>query len=383
MKMPEQFDTIRPYQDHEVKPAIERLVSHPLYPPLVKYLYGDADIDTLTAKFRSIETIHDFQHFFSKYTVGRIIEKSSRGLTARGTENIDPQISYLFVANHRDIVLDTAIMQWLLDEFGHRSSQITIGENLLTGQFMQDLGKLNKVVTFFRGGSKVEQYRNALTSSAYINYVIKEQKESIWIAHRNGRTKDGNDRTQTGLIKMLSAGNQDICGELAGLNIVPVTISYEIEPCDILKVRELYISKRQEYKKAPDEDFKSVLAGITGEKGRISFAFGKPLNAFILSLKSEHLHASELIDRITGEIDRQIHTDYFLWPGNYLAFDLLHHTDEYREQYSEGEKRSFEAVMQKKIGTLEGFDQDELRRMYLQMYANPVINKRALKQGPS
>ncbi len=377
--MPKQFDTIRPYLDHEVKPATERLVSHPLFPSLVKYLYEDADIDELTAKFRSIGTIYDFQHFFSRHTVGTIIEKTSRGLTASGSGNIDPQTSYLFVGNHRDIVLDTAIMQWLLNEFGHGTSQITMGENLMTGQFMKDLGKLNKVVTIFRGGSKIEQYRNALTSSAYINYVIREQRESVWIAHRNGRTKNGDDRTQSGLIKMLSAGNQDICRSLAGLNIVPVTISYEIEPCDILKVRELYISRKKAYIKAPDEDYMSVLTGITGEKGRISFAFGKPLNAFILSLEGEDLPASEIIDRITGEIDRQIHTDYFLWPGNYLAFDLLHDTEQYRKCYSDAEKRSFMAGMQEKIGTLEGFDRDELRRMYLQMYANPVINKRALR----
>ena len=372
------FDDIRPYQDHEVKPAIERLVNHPRFKSVLNYLYEDAEVGELVAKFREIETIDQFQLFFSSYTVKKIIDKTSDGLTAHGFGNIDPAVPYLFVGNHRDIVLDAAIMQWLLNKYGHKTSQITFGENLMTEQLLLDMGKLNKMFTFFRGGSKMEQYQNALNNSAYINHVIKVQKESIWIAQRNGRTKDGNDQTQKGLIKMFTVGNDDVINSLAELNIVPVTISYEIEPCEIQKVRELYIGRRQKYVKAPNEDYMSILAGITGDKGRINYNFGTPLNDFIRSLGKEKLHTNELIERITMEIDRQIHQDYFLWPGNYMAFDMFKGTGEYRDLYSDEDLEKFESVMNARLRSLEGFDQAELREMYLEMYANPVVNRRAL-----
>ena len=380
MEYPKQFETVRPYQDHEVNPAIERMMAYPQFKAMLKYLYEGADMEELVGIFRSLDTVYEFQHFFSEYTVHKIIEKTSGGLTTRGSENITPGNPYLFVGNHRDIVLDAAIMQWILNYHGHNTSQITFGSNLMKEQFLLDLGKLNKMFTFFRGGSRVEQYRNALNNSAYINFVIKEYRESIWIAHRNGRTKNGDDRTQTGLIKMLAAGSKNIYRDLADLNIVPVTISYETEPCDIQKIKELYVSRRKQYVKAPDEDYHSILAGITGEKGRIGYAFGTPLNAFITGLEKENLHPNEIIERITREIDRQIHRDFALWPGNYAAYDILHQTAEYDDLYTGKEKLAFEETMAKKTGTLEGFDPVELRTLYLEMYANPVNNRRALDQ---
>ena len=378
MDLNQQFEIIRPYVDHEVKPAIDRLVSHPRFESVLKYLFEGADVQELTGKFKSIETVDQFQLFFSSYTVKTIVDKTSQGLTDQGEEKLDPEKSYLFVANHRDIVLDAAIMQYLLHVHGHRTSQITFGENLMSEQLLLDMGKLNKMFTFYRGGTRIEQYRNAVINSAYINHVIKEKKESIWIAQRNGRTKDGDDKTQTGLIKMFTVGSEQVGDTLADLNIVPVTISYEIEPCDIQKVKELYIARREEYVKSPGEDYMNILAGITGEKGRIHYAFGTPLNDFIHSLTSQSLHANEIIDKIVDEIDRQIHQDYFLWPSNYLAFDLLHDTTENSDHYTEEEKVIYVETMNRKIAALEGFDAAELKEMYLRMYANPVVNRRAL-----
>lgn len=377
MDLSKQFEKIRPYRDHEVKPAIDRLVSHPRFEGVLKYLFEGESVRVLAEKFRSIETVDQFQLFFSSHTVKRIVDKTSRGLTDQGIENINAGEPYLFVANHRDIVLDAAIMQYLLHIHGHKTSQITFGENLMSEQLLLDLGKLNKMFTFYRGGSRIEQYQNAVINSAYINHVIKQEKESIWIAQRNGRTKNGDDRTQTGLIKMLAVGSKQICESLAGLNIVPVTISYETEPCDIQKVRELYIARTKEYVKSPGEDLMSILAGITGEKGRIHYSFGTPLNEFIQSLSSKALHDNEIIERITLEIDRQIFRDYRLWPCNYIAFDLLSGSSLYIDHYSDEEKSTFEETMNSKIKSLEGFSMEELRTMYLQMYANPVINRRS------
>ncbi len=375
MDLSDRFDEIRPYYDHEVKPAIERLLIHPRFEGLMSYLYGDGDKEDLLRQFRSIETVDQFQVFFSSHTVKTIIDKTSKGLSESGSKNLDPSRAYLFVANHRDIVLDAAIMQYLLYIGGHKTSQITFGENLMTEQILLDLGKLNKMFTFYRGGSRITQYRNARINSAYINYVLRKQKESIWIAQRNGRTKNGDDQTQPGLIKMLSMGGENICESLSYLNIVPVSISYEIEPCDIQKTRELYMGKREKYVKAPGEDLMSILAGITGDKGRIHYSFGTALNPLLEKLESQHLHNNEVIEKITTEINRQIHLGYKLWPNNYIAADLVEKGKRFARHYTESEKAQFSEGVITKTRTLEGMDQEELTEIYLKIYANPVFNK--------
>lgn len=374
MELSEQFEIIRPYHDSEVKPAIERLVNHPGFIPVLNYLFPGADIDQLSQKFRSIEGVDQFQDFFSYHTVETIIGKTSTGLSHSGGETLDSGKPYLFVANHRDIVLDAAIMQYLLAREGNKTSQITFSENLMMDQLLLDLGKLNKMFTFYRGGSKITQYRNAMINSAYINHVLKEQNESIWIAQRNGRTKNGDDRTQKGLIKMLAMGGENICDSLAELNVVPVSISYEIEPCDILKVRELYMSQREKYVKAPNEDLMSILAGIRGEKGGIHLTFGTPLNDFLFHLKSEKLHDNEVIEKIATEIDRQIFRGYKLWPNNYIAADLFEGKSRLKKYYNEAQKLSFEQSMLEKISSLEGMDPEEVKDIYLKIYTNPIIN---------
>jgi hypothetical protein len=379
MEFTKQFEDMRPYRDHEVQPAIERLVSHPGFGDVMNYLYEGQNITEITRKFREVRTVDQFQLLFSHYTVKWIVDNTSDGLTDEVAPGLDPARPYLFVANHRDIVLDAAIMQYLLHQHGHRTSQITFGENLMSGQLVLDLGKLNKMFTFFRGGNRVEQYRKALLNSAYINHVINFQKESIWIAQRNGRTKDGNDKTQTGLIKMCAMNSPEVLKTLENLNIVPVTISYEIEPCAIQKVRELYLSKRQKYVKEPDEDLRSILAGITGRKGRIHYVFGNPLNNFLQELSEMNLHDNEIIERVTQEIDRQVYADYRLWPSNYIAFDFLSGSDEYAGSYGEEDLERFNSTMEQLTGSLEGFDREELKQMYLAMYANPVRNKRRSK----
>ncbi|MDX2429361.1 MAG: acyltransferase, partial [Bacteroides sp.] len=351
-----------------------RLVNHPGFIPVLNYLYAGANVDELSQKFRRIEGVDQFQKFFSYHTVQTILEKSSAGLSHSGVDKLDPGKPYLFVANHRDIVLDAAIMQYLLSSEGYKTSQITFSENLMMDQLLLDLGKLNKMFTFYRGGSKITQYRNAMINSAYINHVLKEQKESIWIAQRNGRTKNGDDRTQKGLIKMLAMGGENICDSLAELNVVPVSISYEIEPCDILKVRELYMNQREKYVKAPNEDLTSILAGIKGEKGGVHLTFGTPLNDFLFHLNSEKLHDNEVIEKITTEIDRHIFRGYKLWPNNYIAADLLEGNSRLKQYYNEAQKLSFEQTMLAKISSLKGMDPEEVKDIYLKIYANPVFN---------
>ena len=374
MELSQQFNEIRPYHDDEVKPAIDRLVNHPGFTGVLNYLFEGADAGELTRKFKGIKSVEEFQVAFSYQTVETIVSKSSAGLTCAGAEGLNPSKPYLFVANHRDIVLDAAIMQYLLYKAGINTSQITFSENLMMDQLLLDLGKLNKMFTFYRGGSRITQYRNAMINSAYINYVLKEQKESIWIAQRNGRTKNGDDRTQTGLIKMLTLGSGQVCDSLAELNIVPVSISYEKEPCDILKVREIYMNRREKYVKAPNEDLKSILEGITGDKGRIALSFGRVLNGYIYKLKAENLHDNDAIEKIAGEIDRRIHQDYKLWPNNYIAADMLEGDSQYNNHYTDAEDMIFKQTMEAKLSGLGEMDPEEIRDIYLRIYANPVFN---------
>lgn len=376
----EQFETIRPYEDHEVKTVIKRVIQNPQIIPVLNYLYPGKDIEELLKEFSKIETIYQFQHFFSDYTVKKIIEKSSAGLTYQGTENISPEQAYLFIANHREIVLDSAIMQIVLADNGHNTTQITFGENLMTIKLLLDLGKLNKMFTFYRGGTRTEQYNNARLYSAYFDHVICEKKESIWIAQRNGRTKDGNDKTQSALLKMLTVNKEEIGQALTCLNIVPVTLSYEKEPCATLKVREVYLSRDKPYVKGPKEDLMSILEGITGDKGRIHLAFGKPLNPYIEKLAGEGLSKNDMIEKVAEEIDRQVYADYKLWPNNYIAFDMLHNSGKYKDQYSDEEQRIFTEDMNKRVGELEQLDSSAIKDLFLQMYARPVMNKEESKK---
>ena len=383
MELAEHYDKIRPYRDEEVAPAIERLLAHPHFGAVLDFLFRDRDRDEVRKQLEAVSTVEQFQIFFSHHTVKYIVDSTSDGLSIQGLEKLDRATPYLFIANHRDIVLDAAIMQYALFQGGYPTSQITFGQNLMTEQILLDIGKLNKMFTFYRGGSRITQYRNALLNSSYINRVIREEKDSIWIAQRNGRTKDGRDQTQPALMKMLGLEQGSLGPALAGLNIVPVTISYESEPCDFLKIRETCLSGEKEYVKAPGEDLQSILAGITGHKGRIHYAFGTPLNDFITGLEEENLHENDMMDRIAGEIDRQVSKDYQLWPWNYYACDLLHKKRKFIDHYGEDDRKSFTSHMDAGIKAMKDLDPDELRELFLQLYAGPVENRLSFgRSGP-
>jgi hypothetical protein len=370
-----EFDKMRPYNDNEVPEAIERILNDAQFRNILTILYSNKNIDEIIQEFKKINSVLGFQTLFSHYSVREIIRRTSDGLSFSGINNLDNKTPYLFISNHRDIVLDSAIMQALLFENSHKTSQITFGSNLMSSDFVITLGKLNKMFTFYRGGSKLQMYKNALLHSAYIRQVITKKRESIWIAQRDGRTKDGKDKTQVALIKMLLMGEKDLIPALKELNIVPVTISYEYEPCDAQKVQELYISKSEEYRKQPGEDLNSILKGIKDFKGKIHFSFGKPINCFLDDLKDAHISLNEFIDLIIKEIDNQIHNNYVIWPGNYIAYDIYKNTEFYLSiKYNKEEKNKFIDYVKSKISILEG-DMKELERMFIRMYAMPVLTK--------
>lgn len=371
----ERFDVIRPYFDEEVNQAVRRVVGHPWFRNMMHYLYEGISFDKVIAEFEKIDSVDAFQREFSDYAVRKVIEKTSDGITYSGLNNLDPDKGYLFVANHRDIVLDSAIMQLLLLANGHKTSQITFGSNLMSSQFVVDLGKLNKMFTFYRGGTRIEQYQNAMLHSAYIHHAVRDRNESVWIAQRDGRTKDGDDKTQVALLKMFSLGYKDICEGLEALNIVPLTVSYEYEPCAASKLREVYIKGQgHKYEKRPTEDFESVLTGITDYKGKIHIAFGKPLNEFVRELANGPLDQNERAIQVAQEIDRQVYLDYKLHGVNYIAHDLMHNGCEFAGlHYSNAEVQRFIDYSEKVIAVVEG-DKQALRQLLYKMYATPVAN---------
>lgn len=372
----ERFDLIRPYFDFEIREAVDRVVSHPWFGEMVAFLFGRDKIEYVIGELKNVSSVEEFQYRFSQRAVRSIVDKTAESFTFGGLGNLDPSTPYLFVSNHRDIVLDSAIMQWILLENGHRTTQITFGSNLMSGQFVIDLGRINKMFTLFRGGTRIEQYQNAQLHSAYISDAILEQRESVWIAQRDGRTKNGDDRTQAALIKMFSISDRDVCPTLEKLNIVPVSVSYEYEPCADSKIFECYVkSQGKQYIKALGEDFKSVLRGISGWKGKVHMEFGTPLNDFIRNLANEDLDFNGRTMKIAEEIDRQIHRSYGLCPFNYVAFDRLNGSKQYcGVSYSDEDIRRFDTYAAEVIGNLDG-DKAGLQALFVQMYAYPLINK--------
>ncbi|MBL7884750.1 MAG: 1-acyl-sn-glycerol-3-phosphate acyltransferase, partial [Bacteroidia bacterium] len=336
------FDDLRPYYDHEVQEVIHRMVEDPLFMQLINYFWPHMTKEVVMEKVARVKCSIDFQVEFMDLAIKAIVNTTSKGLTSSGFENIQPNENYLFVANHRDILLDSAILQVLLFAHGHETSEITFGNNLMEKGFITDFGRINRMFTVQREGTARELYDISKKLSAYIRHTILDKKVSVWIAQRNGRTKDGNDQTQTGLLKMLNiSGKKSFSENFKELKIVPLSISYEYEPCDFLKVQELYLSSlHTKYKKTEGEDLNSILTGIKQQKGRIHLAVGKPIIHELDEIDKLE-NENEKIKQLTALIDNQIYNNYKLWPVNYIAADIMDKSDRFVNEYSTAEKENF------------------------------------------
>lgn len=372
------FDDIRPYYDHEAYEAMRKLKKDPLFMQLVSYIWPGMTEEEAFAKAEKVHDNMSFQLEFMHQAIRVIVSRSSTGLTCSGFENVDPNQAYLYIANHRDILLDSAILQILLVEHGFKTSEITFGNNLMQGGFITDFGKLNRMFTVLREGNSRELYEISQKLSAYIRHTVAEKNVSVWIAQRNGRTKDGNDLTQTGLIKMLNlSGKKNFSESIKQLKIVPLSISYEYEPCDDLKVQELYLSSlHSKYVKAPGEDLNSIITGIKQPKGRIHMAVGKPILSEADELEKIP-NENERIKQLVNMIDEQLYNNYMLWPVNYIAADISANSDEYANNYSPAEKENFIQYIKQKISKLKG-DEQTLFNMFINMYSNPVKAKKQI-----
>ncbi len=368
------FENIRAYRDDEYQSIIKNLLEVEVLMETIHSYLPELTMDEIKEKLLSFSTIQQFQNEMVCWVIDRILTASSDGITFKGITELNPNISNLFISNHRDIVLDSALINYALNERKKNTSEIAIGSNLLSLPWVKDLVRLNKSFIVRRNVPKQEVIEASKNLSAYINYTLKEKKQDIWIAQREGRAKDGFDKTTPGLLKMFGmCSNGNLLEHLLSLYITPVAISYEYDPCDYLKIPEL-LKKHQgeEYIKAPNEDNQHMVLGIKGYKGNIHIHFGRPINDEI-----EHLahitNKNELLKQIAEIIDKRIYTNYHLFPTNYIAYDWLNESNTFENQYTKEEKTKFESYTVKRLENFKG--NDLAKEIFLKMYANPVMNK--------
>ena len=367
------FEDIRPYTDLEFKEAYYRLMDDRRFQEAIALCLPNYSVEQFRRDFANFNTIEEVQVDFDKRFLDVFIAQSSKGVQLSGIENIDPSSAYMFIGNHRDITFDPALLQYYFFLEHRKTSRIAMGDNLFTTPLLGEVAKLNKMIKVKRSGTLREKLENSYKLAAYIQYSLFEDKESVWIAQRDGRTKDGNDFTKHGLVKMITLGNdKNLIETIRRMNITPLTVSYEIEPCDKLKARELAISEHTVYQKQPGEDFNSIKQGIFGQKGRISLAIGKPLDKELDTIP-ENIYNNEKINLVCQIIDKQIYRNYTLYQNNYIAHDLLYQNEDFHDHYSDDEKTAFVNYLQTK-SQVPDVSFEKMHEYLLKIYANPVDN---------
>ncbi len=391
MNIPAEFDEIRPYVEGEMKQAFEELINDRQFSLLLKgfvpWLPKSIRNGLLRLAFIGVKTPLDFQLRFMKPVVWYFVRKHTDGLTFDDTaltsshSPLTSQNRYTFVSNHRDIVLDSAFLDVLLNKHGYPTTvEIGIGDNLLIYPWIKRLVRMNKAFTVRRGLTAHEMMRSSQLMSSYIHYAVTQKKENIWIAQREGRAKDSDDRTQESVLKMLAMGAEvdrlaPLTSHLAPLNIVPLTISYEYDPCDYLKAQE-FQQKRDNpgFKKSKQDDLDNMKTGIFGYKGRVHYHCGAPINQWLDEVKD--LPKNEFFKAVAERMDEEIHSHYRLYPCNYIALDELEGNKTYADQYTDADVQRFNEYLAGQLAKISIPNKDEafLRERLLTMYANPLRN---------
>ncbi|MGE8431073.1 1-acyl-sn-glycerol-3-phosphate acyltransferase [Chryseobacterium joostei] len=374
------FDEIRYFHDHEVNEALGSIARDPMMKALMNFTFPGVDEQVWLEQFKEVHSISDFQHHFVAHTIRQILAKSSEGLTTSGFDQLDKNTPYLYISNHRDIVLDTSLLNLVLLESGHIMTASAIGDNLVKRNFLNVLAKLNRNFLVQRGLSLREQLKSSQTMSEYIDQQLHHENRSVWIAQREGRTKNGNDATQQGVLKMLAmaSGDQSLTDYFKTLKIVPISISYEYDPTDSLKMPQLLAQHREEeYIKGKNEDFMTMLSGILGQKKRIHIHAGDVIDKELDDIAANIDNKNKQLQAIAQVIDDSIIQNYKLWPTKYIAYDLIHNTDTYASHYTEQEKQLFIRRLEMRISSSDAISKE----YFLTMYANPLINKRKLEEN--
>lgn len=381
MKIPEQFDPIRPFEPDELPDVFDRLLQNEQFSSVLAYFYPDVPKEALAAKMHACKDNLDFQKTFCYDFLVQLLARLSKGCDI-DIASLDTDSRYTFISNHRDIVLDSALLDKLLIDAGFNTTcEIAIGDNLLKLPWVKDLVRVNKSFIVERALSMREMLMASKRLSEYMHFVIAEKNDNVWIAQREGRAKDSNDRTQEAILKMMvMGGDGSIIDRLKQLHLVPLAISYEYDPCDYLKAAELLARRdNPSWQKGPMDDVTSMQTGIMGYKGYIHYQCADCIDSYLDTIPAD-TPKTELFRLIADHIDRQIFAGYRLYPNNYVALDLLHGDSAHADHYTAEDKAQFEAYLKGQLDKIEmeGKDDAYLREQMLKMYANPAINQMGL-----
>lgn len=385
MQVPSEFDSIRCFEHEEIRTALNDLFADESFRSILHKEFKFVPIWLLSLYSKRFNNVEQIQRQFVIPILNRILKKACDGISSDFSEVPEDTQNVIYLSNHRDIVLDSAFLDYILLLGNKKSVEIGIGDNLLIKPWIETLVRLNKSFIVKRSVSATELLRSSMTLSAYIRFVIQEKKVPIWLAQREGRAKDSDDRTQKSVLKMLAmSGEGSTLQRLQSLNIVPLAISYEYDPCDYLKARE-FQQKRDnpEYKKSQQDDLINMKTGIFGYKGRIHYHAATLLNETLSGL-DESQPRNQLLDQITSIVDEHIFRYYKIFPCNYVALDMLNGDNRQSGNYSADEKLKFENYIESQLAkiSLHSPDWSFLRNKILLMYANPLINQlNVLKNG--
>ncbi|MDO5129035.1 MAG: 1-acyl-sn-glycerol-3-phosphate acyltransferase [Prevotellaceae bacterium] len=383
MKIPEKYDSIRPYEPEELPEVYERLIADEQFKAVVGKVFPQVPFEALAAKLKQCKTNLDFQIAFCYPFLKDLLSKASKGCNI-DISAIDNTRRYTFVSNHRDIVLDSALLDVMLIEADFKTTcEIAIGDNLLAAPWIENLVRVNKSFIVKRSAGIREMLVNSRTMAEYMHLVINDKHDNIWIAQREGRAKDSDDRTQESIVKMMAMGGEGTVTErLQQLHIVPVAISYEYDPCDWLKAQEFQLKRDVEgWKKTKADDVLSMQTGIMGYKGHIHYHCAPCIDDFLASLP-EDTPKADIFRIIAEHIDKGIHANYRLYANNYIAIDMLEGGNRMAEHYTPEDKAKFEMYLAGQLDKIVIPNKDEafLKDCMLKMYANPAINKLRIKK---
>ena len=382
IKVPEEFSDICPYDDKDFHKEMSLLVEEPGFEHAVRFVMPDVDYKAFCGQLLQIQNKHDFQMQIMLPFLKKLEKDTTKGITAGGIENIIDNTPNVYMSNHRDIVLDASFLNLCLTLHGKPTTEIAIGNNLLIYHWISSLVRLNKSFIVKRDNSKRQALEAAQHLSGYIRFAIAQKRQSIWIAQRQGRTKDSDDRTQESLIKMLAlAGNTgDFVGSIAQLNIMPVSISYEYDPNDYLKAKEFLLRKKDpDFKKSQQDDLISMETGLLQNKGHLHYHFCPCINELLKGIPGD-CDKNEAARHICNIIDKAIHSNYFIYKNNYIAYDIINGGTRFADRYSTEDKQHFVEYINSQIGKLnispgDTDDLEYVKHMMLVMYGNPLTNQ--------
>ena len=377
MNIPEKFDEIRPFEPEELQAVYDKLLADDMFKGVIKYVMPGVPFEQVVQMMRACDTNLKFQKTFCYSFLQNLLAKASTGIDF-DTQKVDTSKRYTFISNHRDIVLDSAFLSKLLIDAGFTTTcEIAIGDNLLSLPWVRDLVRVNKSFIVQRSLTPRQMLVSSIRLSEYMHFAIEEKKENLWIAQREGRAKNSDDRTQTALLKMLSMGGTgSVVERLQQLHIVPLSISYEYDPCDYLKAAEMQMKRdNPSFKKTAHDDVVSMQTGIMGYKGRIHYHCGECVDDFLANIDPT-TGKTEVYELLAKHMDQSIHSNYMMYAGNYVALDLYNKDDNNADKYTAEEKMRFEKYLAGQLAKIDipGKDEEFLRTKILEMYANPAKN---------